>query len=540
MASLATAVNAITTTVENIVEKTTKTLLIELFEDFATKYLASTDHDKSELVSGLMQKLDDLVQKQKSTAATAGVSTEVSTETPPDAKFAEEEKSLPTSKSPFEYIVFSGGGIRGFSFLGALVLLLHKYPSLLNECKGFAGTSIGAFLAFLNVLSLSPFEIDDYMSTVNGNMLQYLNFQRFRDFGGWFNNSSGTNSGGNVSNSNLNSNSSSTSSPSIITSNALQTLIVGAYQYADHKDVFNRCVFSTFGRAEIKDHELKLTRQVFASRIMTKQYSQLTFAELYSLTRRELAIVVTNMSTKRMEIHSYKTTPEFNVMSSLIASMSIPLVFPAININGNFYVDGGIVNNFPIAKLWPLEQTLGFCLCSSTANDLIYEHYMAPHVNAYPDIFNQLSAVAQQMPKVIPSSAVALTTNVNTSNNITTNTINLETKTTEYSFFDQIKSIFKSFQTREPETIQQNKSIGLVDEITGFTGIMFDQLQYNNITALDQQYVMSNIVFIDTKTCPTFSFATTALQKQELIECGFKSAFLWLRANEKATQESKT
>lgn len=40
-----------------------------------------------------------------------------------------------------------------------------------------------------------------------------------------------------------------------------------------------------------------------------------------------------------------------NLTEILIASSSIPIVFSPVNINGNFYVDGGVTNNFPVEPL---------------------------------------------------------------------------------------------------------------------------------------------------------------------------------------------
>ena len=42
---------------------------------------------------------------------------------------------------------------------------------------------------------------------------------------------------------------------------------------------------------------------------------------------------------------------EGNVIEAVAASSSIPLVFEPVNINGELYVDGGLLNNFPVEPL---------------------------------------------------------------------------------------------------------------------------------------------------------------------------------------------
>jgi NTE family protein len=47
-----------------------------------------------------------------------------------------------------------------------------------------------------------------------------------------------------------------------------------------------------------------------------------------------------------------------NIFDSIIASSTIPLLFSPNDINGKFYVDGGLVNNLPIEPLIPYQQKI--------------------------------------------------------------------------------------------------------------------------------------------------------------------------------------
>lgn len=59
-----------------------------------------------------------------------------------------------------------------------------------------------------------------------------------------------------------------------------------------------------------------------------------------------LYVCVSNINKGRWTI-----IKEGNIVEAVVASSSIPLVFEPVEINGNLYVDGGLLNNFPIEPL---------------------------------------------------------------------------------------------------------------------------------------------------------------------------------------------
>jgi NTE family protein len=59
-----------------------------------------------------------------------------------------------------------------------------------------------------------------------------------------------------------------------------------------------------------------------------------------------LFVAVTNLNTGKIE---YKN--EGNLIDYVTASSSIPFLFKPVNINGISYVDGGLIDNLPIAPL---------------------------------------------------------------------------------------------------------------------------------------------------------------------------------------------
>jgi predicted acylesterase/phospholipase RssA len=71
----------------------------------------------------------------------------------------------------------------------------------------------------------------------------------------------------------------------------------------------------------------------------------ITFKEIYELTKKKLIINATNINDHKVEYFSHETFPDVKVVDAVCASLSVPLVFPAFEINGKFYHDGCFLNN---------------------------------------------------------------------------------------------------------------------------------------------------------------------------------------------------
>jgi predicted acylesterase/phospholipase RssA len=84
----------------------------------------------------------------------------------------------------------------------------------------------------------------------------------------------------------------------------------------------------------------------------------ITFIELYNITKKKLSFVSTNFNKCYEKIFSYETTPNISVINALYTSMTIPLIFTPIKIDGDYYVDGGLLNTFPLNYCNP-KTTIG-------------------------------------------------------------------------------------------------------------------------------------------------------------------------------------
>ena len=86
----------------------------------------------------------------------------------------------------------------------------------------------------------------------------------------------------------------------------------------------------------------------------------ITFIEFSKKYGVNLYMSLTNIYTCKNEIFSVDTTPNVSVFKACSASIAIPLLYQPVKIEGYYYLDGGLTNNFPIEvfKEVPRENIL--------------------------------------------------------------------------------------------------------------------------------------------------------------------------------------
>lgn len=68
----------------------------------------------------------------------------------------------------------------------------------------------------------------------------------------------------------------------------------------------------------------------------------------FGVLEKKLFVCITNLEQGNWEIRE-----EGELFKTIIASCSIPFIFKPVKINGQLYVDGGVLNNLPIEPLKP-------------------------------------------------------------------------------------------------------------------------------------------------------------------------------------------
>lgn len=223
-----------------------------------------------------------------------------------------------------EGLVFSGGGIKGLAYVGAIKALEEK--NLFQKIKRFAGASAGAITAALLAIGMSADELDEQMSSVDfGTFLQESNVDIEK-----------------------------------LVDKPLEFFIKGPEVILDEVNNRGLCDGSVF---------IKWLTSMFK----LKGFDETTtFAQLYKETGNELIVVLcyANCGKTVLACPKSEETANMPIVTAVRGSMSIPFVFKPLIWNDNVYVDGGTMYNYPIEvfdeEISP-QKTLGFILSSQSS-----------------------------------------------------------------------------------------------------------------------------------------------------------------------------
>jgi NTE family protein len=126
--------------------------------------------------------------------------------------------------------------------------------------------------------------------------------------------------------------------------------------------------------------------------VIKKGYSKdITFNELYKHSGIDLHIFATNLNRYKQEDFNYTTTPRMKVIRAIRMSIGIPLIFGIQKYRGNVYIDGGIINNYPIKTLdkRELDTLLGLKLVTIGEFD---DHIVDNKIDNISSYFSNLMA----------------------------------------------------------------------------------------------------------------------------------------------------
>lgn len=75
-----------------------------------------------------------------------------------------------------------------------------------------------------------------------------------------------------------------------------------------------------------------------------------SFMDLYQKTQKRLVVTASCLG-KGIKYFDYENSPDMSVILALRMSIAIPLIFTAVQYKGDYYVDGGMLDNVPITVL---------------------------------------------------------------------------------------------------------------------------------------------------------------------------------------------
>jgi predicted acylesterase/phospholipase RssA len=76
--------------------------------------------------------------------------------------------------------------------------------------------------------------------------------------------------------------------------------------------------------------------------------SNITLLELYKKTNKKVILCTTCLNTKEIIYVSYDNFPNLDILTAIRMTTAVPILFPPVLYDNKLYIDGGLLNNFPI------------------------------------------------------------------------------------------------------------------------------------------------------------------------------------------------
>lgn len=182
-----------------------------------------------------------------------------------------------------------------------------------------------------------------------------------------------------------------------------------------------------------------------------------TFQQLYDETQKTLCIAVSNLNESRCEYISHETYPNMPVAEGVAMSMALPPVFAPRTWQNKTYVDGGLMDNYPI-QLFPAKHTIGFRVTWGLISSLNgFEKYFSRltycALSAAGRVkFNMLSDEYKEHSIVIDAGDVS-TINWRLGKNVASNLIRIgRTEVRNFVLQHNLRSILKTDENAHVET----------------------------------------------------------------------------------------
>lgn len=101
----------------------------------------------------------------------------------------------------------------------------------------------------------------------------------------------------------------------------------------------------------------------------TKGYNaDITMYDFWLKTGKTLEIMTTQLNPRKNVTISYETYPDMTVVEAVRMSVSIPLIYTPINKNGSFFIDGCIMDAYPMdIHADQINKVIGICLVDNNS-----------------------------------------------------------------------------------------------------------------------------------------------------------------------------
>jgi NTE family protein len=103
----------------------------------------------------------------------------------------------------------------------------------------------------------------------------------------------------------------------------------------------------------------------------------ITFKQLYNKTNKNFIVTGSCINDNKIYYFNHETEPDMEIIKAISISSCIPIVFAPIKYKKKLWVDGGLLNNYPIDYFKDdIKNTLGICIydeiyqCENKINDI--------------------------------------------------------------------------------------------------------------------------------------------------------------------------
>ena len=110
---------------------------------------------------------------------------------------------------------------------------------------------------------------------------------------------------------------------------------------------------------------LKIAIQQFF--IKKKFDPEITFNELFQKTNKKVVFIAANITKNTLELIDYTTYPNMPIWQGILITCALPILFEPILYEGNYLIDGGVFDNYPI-ELFINENIIGINLAAHIKN----------------------------------------------------------------------------------------------------------------------------------------------------------------------------
>lgn len=139
------------------------------------------------------------------------------------------------------------------------------------------------------------------------------------------------------------------------------------------------------------DNGEKIKRYLEAVFRRKTNIDNITFKQLYKFNPIKYNILGSCLTTKEQICFNHELTPDFIVTDAIRISTSMPFAFVPVVIDGKTYIDGGVINNYPInLHENEMEKTLGLLIYDGYDTNYQYpEQYPLAIMNLFFHVYNK-------------------------------------------------------------------------------------------------------------------------------------------------------